>query len=82
MWPGAESAARPRPVNSEEPQWARGSWCRIRGATARVYPVQASKAVLWDTIQSVAPSKCSTENVVVGDLVDIIAVSGVVEVMR
>ena len=52
----------------------------MRGVTARVCPVQASSAERCDTIQSVVPSRCRTEKVVVADLVDIKAVMGLVEV--
>lgn len=82
MCPGADNAASPRPVNSDEPQWATGSRYWIRGVTLNECPVHARSADLCATIQSVVPSRCSIENVVVGDLVDINAVSGVVEDMR
>ena len=47
-----------------------------------VCPVQASRELRWDTIQSVVPSRWRTENVEEGDLVPINAVIGVVEDIR
>jgi hypothetical protein len=54
----------------------------MRGDGESVWPVQASKALRWATIQSVVPSRWRTEKVVFDDLVAIRAVMGVVEEMR
>lgn len=47
-----------------------------------MYPVQAKSAFLCATIQSTVPLRWRTVNEVMGDLVDIMAVIGLVEVMR
>lgn len=52
------------------------------GDTESVWPVQAKSAFLCATIQSTVPLRLRTVKVVVGDLEDIIAVIGLVEVMR
>lgn len=80
--PGADSAASPRPVRCVAPQCAapRDRW--RRGVGDRVWPVQARRALRWDTIQSVVPSRRRTEKVVVGDFVATRAVMGVVAEMR
>jgi hypothetical protein len=54
----------------------------MRGEGCRVWPVQASRALRWDTIQSVVPSRWRMEKVVVGEDVAMRAVIGLVEVMR
>jgi len=54
----------------------------MRGVGASVWPVQASRALRWATIQSVVPSRWRTEKVVLGDLVAMRAVMGVVDEMR
>jgi hypothetical protein len=46
----------------------------IWGLTLRVWPVHANRAFLCVIIQSKRPSRCITEKVVIGDLVDINAV--------
>ena len=80
--PGADRAASPRPVRWVAPQCAapRERW--RRGVGDRVWPVQARRALRWETIQSVVPSRWRTEKVVVGDFVATRAVMGVVEEMR
>jgi hypothetical protein len=52
------------------------------GDIASVWPVQARRAFLCATIQSTVPLRCNTVKEVMGDLVDIRAVIGLVEVMR
>lgn len=47
-----------------------------------MYPVQASNAFRWATIQSTVPLRCNTVKEVIGDFVDIKAVIGVVEEIR
>ena len=53
----------------------------MTGRVARVDPVHASKACLWHIIQSTVPSRCTVASEVMGDLVEIRAVTGVVEVI-
>lgn len=54
----------------------------MRDDIDKVCPVQASSAFLCEIIQSVVPSRCNTENVVVGVLAAINAVIGDVAVIR
>lgn len=54
----------------------------IRGRTERVWPVQARRADRCVTIQSMVPFKCTTTIDVTGDLDEMRAVMGEVEVMR
>ena len=54
----------------------------MRGVGLRVWPVQARSALRCATIQSVVPSRWSTEKVEVGDFEAMRAVTGVVEEMR
>jgi hypothetical protein len=69
-------------VTLEFPQWAMLMPRLIVGDKDKVWPVHASRPFLWVTIQSTVPSRCNTENEVIGDFVEMSAVNGVVEDMR
>lgn len=53
-----------------------------RGVTERVWPVHARSAFRCVTIQSTVPLRCTTTIDVIGDLVEMRAVIGLVEVIR
>jgi len=66
---------------SELPQYASESLVYKLGVTERDLPVQANNAFLCANFQSVVPSNCKIAKVVKGDLVDIRALIGDVEVI-
>lgn len=68
-------------MTSELPQYASDSLVFKLGVTVRDFPVQASNAFLCANFQSAVPSNCKIAKVVKGDLVDIRALIGDVEVI-
>lgn len=66
---------------SELPQYASDSFVFKLGVTVRVFPVHASNAFLCASFQSAVPSSCKIAKEVKGDLVDIRALIGDVEVI-
>ena len=61
------------------PQCARPSFTLYCGFVLKVWPVHASNACLWLTTQSCLPSRLTVTMLDMGDLVEMRAVTGVVE---
>ena len=80
-WPLPERQSSPRPVTRVLPQCAKLICVFICGRRAKVCPVHAKSALRCAIIQSSRPSRCITLKVVMGDLVEIRAVKGDVEVI-